>query len=78
MAGINLGSIKKIEKERYSIHDKVLTTFSAFIVNGKKYIQFDMFGNSNRKNTGKVSQILQIDKETAIFFTNLFKKEFNL
>ena len=78
MAGIDLSSIKKIGKERNTLHDKVITTYSTFIYNGKKYIQFDMFGRPDRENPGKISQTLQLDEETAKFLISLLKETFNL
>lgn len=78
MAQINLENIKKIDKNRNSIHDKVYTTYTIFEENGDKYIQFDTYGRIDRENPEKISQSIQLDQETAEFLVNLLVKEFNI
>ena len=41
MAQINLKNIKRIDKNRNLIHDKVHTTYTIFEADGNKYIQLD-------------------------------------
>lgn len=38
MAQISLDSIKRIEKYRNTIHDKVYTTYTTFEADGEKYV----------------------------------------
>lgn len=78
MAQINLESIKKIEKYRNTVHDKVHTTYTVFEMNGKKYVQFDMYGRIVRENPEKISQTIQLDKETARYLVNILCKEFDI
>lgn len=78
MAQISIESIKKIEKYRNIIHDKVHTTYTIFEINGKKYVQFDMYGRITRKNPEKISQTIQLDRETAQYLVNILYKEFNI
>ena len=44
MAQISLDSIKRIEKYRNTIHDKVYTTYTTFEADGEKYVQIDTYG----------------------------------
>ncbi len=78
MAQINLENIKKIDKNRNSIHDKVYTTYTIFEEKGDKYIQFDTYGRIDRENPEKISQSIQLDQETARFLVNLLVKEFDI
>ena len=78
MAQISLESIKKIEKYRNTIHDKVYTTYTTFEADGEKYVQIDTYGRIGRETPEKVSQSLQLDKETARFLVNVLCKEFDI
>lgn len=78
MAQINLQQIKKVEKQRNTIHEKVYTTYTAFEMSGEKFIQFDTYGKANRENPEKISQSIQLDRDTARFLVNLLVQEFNL
>lgn len=76
MAQISLESIKKIEKNRNAVHEKVHTTYTVFEMDGKKYVQFDTYGRIDRENPEKISQSIQLDKETASFIVKLLVNEF--
>lgn len=78
MAQISLERIKKIEKYRNTVHDKVYSTYTVFEMNGKKYVQFDMYGRIVRENPEKISQTIQLDKETAQYLVNILCKEFDI
>jgi hypothetical protein len=78
MAQIDIDTIKKIDKEHYSVHEKVVTTYSVFEVDGKKYIQFDTYGKSSREIPGKISQSMQLDKESAICIVDMLRREFHI
>ena len=75
MAQISLDSIKKIEKYRNTIHDKVYTTYTAFEADGEKYVQIDTYGRIGRENPEKISQSFQFDRATAEFLVNLLREE---
>lgn len=78
MAQISLESIKKIEKYRNTIHDKVHTTYTTFEMNGEKFVQIDTYGRIDRENPEKISQSFQLDRATARFLVNLLCDEFDL
>lgn len=78
MAQINLESLKKVEKTRNNIHDEVFTTYTVFMHEGEKYVQFDMYGRVDRENPEKISQTVQINRDAAKYIVNLLSQEFNL
>lgn len=78
MAQISLDSIKRIEKYRNTIHDKVYTTYTTFEADGEKYVQIDTYGRICRENPEKISQSFQFDRATAEFLVNLLREEFGL
>lgn len=78
MAQMDISNIKQIEKTRNSIHDKVFTTYTVFEEAGHKYIQFDTYGRIDRENPEKISQSIQMDRDTAKYIVNLLTKEFAL
>lgn len=78
MARLDLKTIKKIDKERNSVHTKVATTYSVFDEAGKRYVQIDTYGKTDRAIPEKISQSIQFDHESAEYFVKLLVKEFNL
>ena len=78
MAQNALDSIKKIEKSRNTIHDKVHTTYTIFEDGGEKYVQIDTYGRLGRESPEKISQSIQINRQTAKFLVDLLKEEFDL
>ena len=78
MAQLDINNINKIEKQRNSVHEKVYTTYTSFEMCGEKYIQIDTYGRSDRENPGKISQSLQLDKETAKYLIDLIRRELDL
>ncbi len=78
MAQISLESIKKIEKYRNTVHEKVHTTYTAFEMDGDKYVQIDTYGRIDRENPEKISQSFQFDRSTAEFLVKLLSEEFDL
>jgi hypothetical protein len=78
MARIDLETIKRIDKDRNTIHTKVYTTYTAFEADGQKYFQIDTYGKSGREMPEKISQSIQFDKDSAQFLVELLRKEFDL
>lgn len=77
MAQISLESIKKIEKMRNTVHEKVHATYTVFDISGEKYVQIDTYGRVDRENPEKISQSFQFDKSTAKFLMKLLSEEFD-
>lgn len=78
MARIDLETLKKNDKERNTIHSKVLTTYTVFDADGERFVQLDTYGKSDRAMPEKISQSFQIDHETAQFLVKLLVNEFDL
>ena len=77
MAQIDVKNIEKLPKERNAIHEKVCATYSTFDRDGKHYVQIDTYGRGDRVVPGKISQSLQFDEDSAKYFFDLLKKEYN-
>ena len=43
MARISIENIRKLEKSRNSVHEKVETTYTIFKMDGEKYVQIDTY-----------------------------------
>ena len=78
MARIDLNNIKKIDKYRNTIHDKVHATYTVFDMEGSRFVQFDTYGKIDREMPEKISQSFQIDKATAEYLVSLLREEFHL
>ena len=76
MAQIDLNNLEKIEKERNVLHEKVFTTYSVFEHEGEKIVQSDTYGKKGRENPGKLSQSIQLDRQTAKWLVEVLVEEF--
>ncbi|HBC29706.1 MAG TPA: methionyl-tRNA formyltransferase [Clostridiales bacterium] len=57
---------ERLDKQRNSVHEEVDCTYSIFTDSfGNKFLQIDTYGSKNRRIRGKVSQSLQLNKESA-------------
>lgn len=78
MARLDLETITRENKERNSVHTKVMTKYSVFEKDGNKYVQIDTYGNSGRVFQEKISQSIQFDRDSAKFLVKLLIDEFDL
>lgn len=78
MARLDLETITRENKERNSVHTKVMTKYSVFEKDGNKYVQIDTYGNSDRVFQEKISQSIQFDRDSAKFLVKLLIDEFDL
>ena len=63
------------------MHEIAPATFQTFKINGEKYFQLDTYDIGYDISADSLKQSkhkLQFDKETAIEFINLLKKEFDI
>lgn len=51
--------------DRNSIHDPIGATYTAFERDGKKFLQIDSYGRSERQMPDKKSQSIQLDEKSA-------------
>lgn len=78
MARINWQNIKRIEKQRNTIHDTVNATYTVFESEGDKYFQIDTYGRIERDNPEKISQSFQLTRDDVRCLVNLLTDEFDL
>ena len=78
MAKINIKTMTKQDKARYSIQEEVEAKYSVFEKDGEKFFQIDTYGRRNRVETEKSSQIIQLDESSAKELIKLLVKEFNI
>lgn len=76
MALIKKDKFDRIQKQKNSIHDETYCTYTIFVEESQKYFQLDTYGSSNRKIPDKVSQSIQLDKQSAAKLVELLKTEF--
>lgn len=65
MARIEKDRLKKIMKERNSVHQVVQATYTVFDYDGERYFQIDTYGKDDREIPDKISQSIQIDQHMA-------------
>lgn len=78
MAQINVKDIKKIEKARNSIHEEAPATYTVFEDGGEKYFQIDTYGRNDREFLEKISQSIQLTKESARVLVRLLIDTYDL
>lgn len=78
MALITKDNIKKIDKDRNCVHNKVKATYTVFTSDGEKYFQIDTYGSPNRELKNKISQSIQLDKESAKEIIKLMMDAFDI
>ncbi len=54
-----------VAADKNSIHGDVECGYRVFAVSGKKVLQLDTYGSSQRAMPGKISQSIQLDEEGA-------------
>jgi hypothetical protein len=60
------------------IQSQVEAGYNDFIFSGERYARIQTFGSDNRKITGKQSQNIQLNKESAKQLIQLLNKTFDL
>lgn len=78
MARIAKDNIKRLDKDKNSVHIKVAATYSSFTLDGKKYFQIDTYGSPTREMKDKISQSIQVDKEMAKELIKLMMDTFDI
>ena len=66
------------EYKDFRRHEPAYTTYSTGRKDGTMIFQINMYGSDVRRDVGKVSQVIQLDKTSAIELINLLKNTFNL
>lgn len=68
--------IAKVEKTSQRVHGPVECSYSVFSDSGKRYLQLDTYGSSERAQPGKLSQSLQFDRTGAERLLQLIHEAF--
>ena len=70
--------IQSIEKENKNFRkqEPAETTYCTSIIDGEILFQLNMYGSVNRRDTGKVSQVVQLTKESAAELIRLLNATF--
>ncbi|MHB8131959.1 MAG: hypothetical protein ACYDEX_23595 [Mobilitalea sp.] len=66
------------EQKEFRIQEEVKATYSVNIINSEKFFQIDTYGKSTRVNNNVPSQVIQINKKTAIQLISILKEEFSI
>lgn len=78
MAQISVKDIRKIEKARNSVHEGAPATYTVFEDGGEKYFQIDTYGRNDREFPEKISQSIQLNKESARLLVKLLIDTYDL
>lgn len=79
MALITADKINKVYKEKSYVHKRVDCTYTVYVdQDGNKYFQIDTYGSEDRKIKNKISQSIQLNKESASKLIEIIKQEFDL
>ncbi|MBI1252190.1 MAG: methionyl-tRNA formyltransferase [Alphaproteobacteria bacterium] len=73
-----IDSFERKDRERNSAHDPIGATFTTFEIGADKYFQLDTYGRSTREIPGKISQSIQLNRESAATLVSLLRREFDL
>jgi hypothetical protein len=71
-----ISSIEVVPKERQQVHRPTRCHASIVESDGKKYVQLDTYGSSDREFTDKVSQSIQFDEAAAAQLLELIRTTF--
>lgn len=70
-------AIESADKERQTVHDETRCVATTFVDGkGKRYLQIDTYGSSDRKHPEKVSQSIQFNETGAAQLLQLIHTTF--
>jgi hypothetical protein len=64
--------------ERNSVHEPIDAKFTSFDSGEQRYLQIDTYGRATREMPGKLSQTIQLNKQSAQELIAIIRQEFNL
>jgi len=76
MAMIDISKMVRVEKQRVSIHSNARATYSVFEDGGKRYFQIDTYGSIGRDMPEKISQTIQLNRQSAMKLISLLADTF--
>ena len=78
MAQINAATMDRLDKQRNSVHEEAPATYTVFSENGETYFQIDTYGRTDREHPEKISQSIQLNKDSARRIAKLLIDTFDL
>ncbi|WP_052951851.1 hypothetical protein [Devosia soli] len=69
---------KKLDGERYQLHEEVEARYATFDRDGKGFVQINTYGRADRELPGKLSQSIQLDRQGAEALVAILRKAFAL
>lgn len=76
MAMVDVSKMKRVEKQRVTVHAAARATYTIFEDEGKRYFQIDTYGRATRDMPEKISQTIQIDRQSAMKLISLLAETF--
>ena len=76
-----MAKIKEFTKGTGNISNRISEVecvYNVGLMNGEKYVSLSTFGSATRQNGGSASQVLHIDRKSAVKIIDILSKEFNL
>lgn len=74
--------IKQIEKtNNYNMKNSLTfcnAEYNEYYFNNEKYVRIQTFGSEERKEKGKQSQVIHLNRDTAIQLVKLLSNSFNI
>jgi hypothetical protein len=64
-------------RQRYTTHQEIDAEYLCFQNDGKRLIQIDTFGRKTREQPEKLSQTIQLDKESGFKLYQILKTHFD-
>ena len=73
-----IASFHKVAKDRTGLHEPTEAQYLAFDTAAGRILQIDTIGSRQRKEVGKMSQSIQLDRQTAGELLAILRETFEL
>ena len=70
--------LDKLDSQRTQLHEEVEAKYATFQRDGQGFVQINTYGRPGREIPGKVSQVIQLDREGAEALVAILRKTFAL
>lgn len=67
-----------LKLDRPSLQKEAEAKYATYSIDGKGFVQINTYGSVDREIPGKVSQVLQFDRDSAEQLIAIFRKTFQL
>jgi hypothetical protein len=71
-----ISSFTRIEQDSTRVHGSVECGYRIFENEGRRYLQLDTYGSTDRAIPGKTSQTIQLDESAATELTRIIRAVF--